>query len=121
MQFTNRFAALREPVDVLSKVLGIPLLCALPLFALALYLLGGVDLIRFTLSQLTWKALGKIGAGIAGLALVTWARHARWYRDEPPPTWWRRSIWVNLLEIAILIALVFVGIRAIPRFTVPLR
>ena len=110
------FTALREPIQVLSKLVGIPLICLAPLFVAGLYLLGGADLLRFTLHQLTWKVSLKILCGIAGLALVTWGRHVFWYQDEPPPIWWRRSIWLNLLEIIVLLALVFLAIWAIPRF-----
>jgi hypothetical protein len=113
---TRPFAALREPIEVLFKLVGIPLICLTPLFVAVLYLLGGADLLRFTLHQLTWKASFKILCGITGLALITWGKHVFWYRDEPPPIWWRRSIWLNLLEILVLLALVFLAIWAIPKF-----
>ena len=109
-------AARREPVEVLFKLVGIPIICLVPLFFAALYLLGGTDLLRFTLSQLTWRMSLKILCGIAGLSLVTWIRHIAWYRDEPPPMWWRRSAWLNLLEILVLLSLVFLAIWTIPRF-----
>src|SRR5882672_3722575 len=107
------FAALREPIQVLFKLVGIPLMCLTPLFLAALYLLGGTDLLRFALKQLTWKVSFKI---VCGLALFTWIRHVAWYDDEPPPLWWWRSTWLNLLEILVLLALIFLAIWAIPRF-----
>jgi hypothetical protein len=110
---TRTFAALREPIQVLSKLVGIPLICLTALFLAALYLLGGTDLLRFALKQLTWKVSFKI---VAGLALFTWIRHVAWYHDEPPPLWWWRSTWLNLLEILVLLALIFLAIWAIPRF-----
>jgi hypothetical protein len=116
MQRTRPFAALREPIQVLFKQVGIPIICLTLLFVAVLYMLGGTDLLRFTLHQLTWKVSFKILSGIGGLALVTWIRHVFWYRDELPPIWWRRSIWLNLLEILLLLALVFLAMWAIPKF-----
>jgi|SRR6266850_4573604 len=113
---TKTFAALREPIQVLFKFVGVPIICLTPLFVAALYLLGGTDLLRFALKQVTWKVSFKIVCGIAGLALLTWIRHITWYQDEPPPLWWRRSTWLNLLEILVLLALIFLAIWAIPRF-----
>src|SRR5690348_15591688 len=108
--------ALREPIRVLFKLVGIPLICLTPLFFAALYMIGGTDLIRFALAQLTWKMSLMIVSGIGVLALLAWLRHMAWYQDEPPPMWWRRSSWVNLVEILVLLGLVFLGIWAIPRF-----
>ncbi len=113
---TRIFATLRKPMRVLFKLVGIPLICFAILFPIALYLLGGTDLLRFALSQVTWKVSLKIVGAIAGLTLVTWIKHVAWYQDEPPPLWWRRSIWVNLLELLVLLALIFLAIWAIPRF-----
>ena len=107
---------LREPALLIFKLVGIPLICLTPLFFAALYFLGGADLLRFALHQLTWKAWFRIFGGILFLGLVTWTRHVVWYRDEPQPLWWRRSVWVNLLEIIVLVALIFLAIWAIPRF-----
>jgi len=112
-------AAWREPVEVLFKLVGIPLICMIPLFFAVLYLLGGTDLVRFALSQLTWKMSFKILCGITGLSLIAWLRHIAWYRNEPPPMWWRRSGWLNLLEILVLLGLIVLAIWAIPRFGGP--
>jgi uncharacterized membrane protein len=108
--------ALQEPANVLFKLVGIPLICSIPLFVAALYVLGGAGLIRYALSQLTWKVAFKVLCGIVALALLVWIRHITWYRDEAPPLWWRRSTWLNLLEILVLLALILIAIWAIPRF-----
>jgi hypothetical protein len=108
--------AMREVTQALFKFVVIPVICLTLLLAAALYLLGGPDLLRFALNQLTWKVCLKILGGIALLAARTLLRHVAWYRDEPPPRWWRRSIWVNVLELLFLLALVFLGLWAIPRF-----
>jgi hypothetical protein len=116
MQRTIRSETLRETMQVIFKLVGIPLLCMAPLFLALLYFLGGADLLRFALSQLTWKVAFKIVCGIAWLAFVTGGRHAMWYQDDPPPLWWRQSAWLNLLEVLILLAVILLGIWAIPRF-----
>jgi hypothetical protein len=103
-------------MKVLFKLVGIPLICLVLLFLAVIYMLGGTDLLRFVVNQVTWKVWFKIVCAIAGLALFTWGRHVMWYRDEPPPLWWRRSPWLNLLEIIVLLALIFLAIWAIPRF-----
>jgi len=113
---TRTFAALRGSMRVLFKLVGIPLACLTLLFVAVLYMLGGADLLRFTLNQMTWKVSFKVVFAIAGLALLAWRRHVLWYRHEPPPMWWRRSSWLNILEILVLLALIFLGIWAIPRF-----
>jgi hypothetical protein len=113
---TKTLAPLREPALLIFKLVGIPLICLTPLFFAALYFFGGVDLLRFTVHQLTWKVWFRILGGILFLGFVTWIRHVAWYRGEPQPLWWRRSVWVNLLEIIILVTLIFLGIWAIPRF-----
>jgi|SRR5271166_47400 len=116
MRRSSTFSRLPEPVQVLLKLVGIPLLCMIPLFLAALYFLGGTDLLQFTLSQLTWKVSRKILWGVALLAAVTWIRHEFWYQNEPPPMWWRRSIWLNLLEIFVLLGLILLGIWAMLKF-----
>ncbi len=113
MLATRRFLAIREPIELLFKLVGIPLICLTSVFIAVLYILGGLDLLRFALNQLTWKVAFKV---VAGLALVTWIRHLTWYRNEPPPIWWRRSIWLNVFEIFVLLGLVFLGIWLMLRF-----
>lgn len=107
---------LQEPAKALFKLVGIPLLCSIPLFVAALYVLGGTGLIRYALTQLTWKVVFKVLCGVVALALLVWMRHIACYREEAPPVWWRRSTWLNLLEILVLLALIFIAIWAIPRF-----
>jgi hypothetical protein len=116
MTLRKTFRSLPQPIPLLFKLVVIPALCLTPLFIAALYFLGGMDLLRFTLTQLTWKVSLRILCGFAILLLVTWMRHETWYRDDPPPMWWRRSARVNVLEIAVLLGLIFLGIWAIPRF-----
>ena len=116
MTLRKPFGNLPQPIPLLFKLVVIPALCLTPLFIAVLYFLGGTDLLRFTLTQLTWKISLRILFGLAILLSVTWIRHETWYRDDPPPMWWRRSAWVNVLEIVVLLALIFLGIWAIPRF-----
>ena len=113
---TRKFLALPKSVQEVLKLVGIPLICLTPLVVATLYILGGMEILKFALSQLTWKLALKIVGGIAGLVLVTWARHELWFGDEPAPMWWRRSIWLNILEILILVGLIVLGIWAIPKF-----
>ena len=106
-----------EQLRFLFILVGIPLLCLTPPSIILLYLIGGTDMLRFALRQLfTWNGAARTAVAIFGLAAVTWARHAMCYQDEPPPMWFRRSIWLNILEALILLGLVVLGIWAIPRF-----
>jgi hypothetical protein len=116
MTLRKTFGSLPQPIPLLFKLVVIPALCLTPLFIAVLYFLGGMDLLRFTLTQLTWKICLRILCGLAILLLVIWIRHETWYRNDPPPMSWRRSAWVNVLEIVMLLALIFFGIWAIPRF-----
>lgn len=84
---TSTYAALLESVRITLKRVGIAVGCSALLFLLLLYMLGGVDLLRFALSQLTWELSFKILRVIALVTLFTWINHMVWYRDEPPPTW----------------------------------
>ena len=83
MTVRKTFGALPEPIPLLFKLVVIPALCLTPLFIAVLYILGGMDLLRFTLTQLTWKVSLRILSGLAILLLVTWLRHETWYRNDP--------------------------------------
>ena len=80
------------------------------------YALGGKGLLGFALSQTSWKLLLRILGGALTLFVLIWTRHVIWYRDLPPPVWWRQAAWLNIVEALILAGLVFLGFWAIPRF-----
>jgi len=105
-------STLRELREVLQKLVLIPLVCLAALITAVLYVIGGRDLLMFALNQISLKTVG----GIATFAVFVSFRHFAWYRNEPSPMWWRRSAWVNSIEILILLALVVLAFWAIPRF-----
>ena len=85
-----------------------------------LYVIGGTDLLRFTASQLlTWRGMQRALAVLGGLTLLSWLRHAAWYQDEPAPMWFRRSVWLDVLEGLTLIAVIVLGIWAFRRYAPP--
>ena len=71
---TRTFPTLPQSIGVAFKLVGIPLICLIPVFVAVLYILGGADLLRFALQQLTWTVSLKIAWGIAVLVVVTWAK-----------------------------------------------
>ena len=101
-------------------LVGIPIICVTLLLLVLLYTIGGIDLLRFTASQLlTWRGIQKALAVVGGLTLLSWLRHVAWYQDEPPPMWFRRSVLLNVLEGLTLIAVIVVGVWAFRRYAPP--
>jgi|GEM_PF-3409407 len=99
------------------RVVGIPLVCIGFMTAVLLFVVGGADLLRFALIQLlTPRGVERAALAIGGLILITWLRHLAWYQDEQPPMWFRRSMWLNVVEALALLAIITLGIWAIPRF-----
>jgi hypothetical protein len=112
---------LGKQLRLVFKLVVVPFLCVACLSVLALYFLGGTDLLRFATAQLfTWGGLRRLLIVVGGLSLLTWIRHVGWYSYEPPPMWFRGSVWVNVLEAAILLGLIALGAWAVPRFTTAL-
>ena len=104
----------------LLKLVCILLSGAFVLALIAIYAIGGTDLLRFALAQLfTWKGVGEALTIIVGITSVTWVRHQMWFRDEPPPMWFRGSLWVNIAELFVLVAVILAGIWALLRFAPP--
>ena len=82
-----------------------------------LAVIGEADLLRFAGSQLlTWRGIRRVLVVVGGLTLFAWAKHLAWYQDEPPPIWFRRSVWLNVLEGFILLGVIVVGAWAFLRF-----
>ena len=117
----SKLAALKQFVrdqsELLFKIVGIPFVC-IGLVSLAfLYVIGGSDLLRYALAQLfTRHGAYRLLIVVLGLALVTLLRHLAWYRDEPPPVWFRRSRWTNVLEGLVLLLVIAAGVWAFVRF-----
>lgn len=82
----------------------------------SLYFFGGFDLIRFALSQVTWDVVGRVSVGIILFTSVVSTNLFFGFKDAPPPTWIRHSLWVNLIEFCPLLGLNALGVWAIPRF-----
>jgi len=82
----------------------------------SLYAIGGVELVRFSIGQLTWRVFFRVTLAMAALFTIIWIRHSFWYRDERPPMWLRRSAWVNLVEFLVLTGIIGAGVWAISRF-----
>jgi hypothetical protein len=101
-------------------LVGIPFV-SITLIALALlYMLGGSDLVGYSLAKLlTWDGLRRVLIAFGGLSLLTWLRHAAWYENEPPPMWFRPSIWLNIVEGAVLVGVIVLGIWAYSRCAPP--
>ena len=113
-------AYLRQQSRFLFTVVGIPLACLAPLLLILLYVLGGADLLRFTFNKLmTGTSIRRVAIVIGVLTLVTWVRHAVWYQDEEPPLWFRRSVWLNMVEALILLTIIMLGIWAFYGFASP--
>jgi hypothetical protein len=112
----KRFAALPEPLRFLISVVGIPVACGFLLAVILIYLLGGTDLLRFAIAQMTWKLSIGFFCGIAVLALVTLGKHVFWYSNEKPPMWFRSTLWINILEFLLLLGVIVFGIWALQRF-----
>lgn len=107
----------RQIGRALFKYVCIPLIIG----AVLLYVVGGTDLLQFGFAPLfTWGGIGRAIVVIFGIAGVTWLRHKSLYDHEPPPMWFRRSGWVNLLEALLLLAIMAGGTWAILRFTTPI-
>lgn len=105
---------------LLLKLVGIPVVCAALLATILVYGIGGKDLLGLAVAKLlTPSGVRRVLIVILGLTFVTWVRHIVWYDDEPPPVWFRRSIWLNVLEFSILIGLGLLAVWAIPRFAAP--
>lgn len=110
----------RKQGRLLFKLVGIPVICVTLISLVLLYVIGGTDLLRFTASQLLmWRGIRRALIVVGGLTLVSWLRHMAWYQDDPPPMWFRRSGWLNLVEGLILIAVIVVGILAFRRYAPP--
>jgi len=110
----------RKQARLLFKLVGIPIICVTLLSLVLLYVIGGTDLLRFTASQLlTWRGMQRALAVLGGLTLLSWLRHAAWYQDEPAPMWFRRSVWLDVLEGLTLIAVIVLGIWAFRRYAPP--
>ena len=111
---------LRKQARIFFKLVGIPIICVTLLSLALLYVIGGTDLLRFTARQLlTWRGIQKVLIVVGGLTLLTWLKHVAWYQDEPPPMWFRRSGWLNILEGLALIAVIAVGVWAFRRYALP--
>ena len=111
---------LRKQGRLLFKLVGIPIICVTLLSLVLLYTIGGTDLLRFTASQLlTSRGIQRALTVVGGLTLLSWLRHIAWYHDEPPPMWFRRSVWLNVLEGLTLIAVIVVGAWAFRRYAPP--
>ena len=111
---------LRKQGRLLFKLVGIPIICLTLLSLVLLYVIGGTDLLRFTVKQLvTWRGIQKVLIVVGGLTLLSWLRHVAWYQDEPPPMWFRRSAWLNILEGLTLIAVIAAGVWAFHRYAPP--
>lgn len=111
---------LRNQGRLLFKLVGIPFLCVTLISLVLLYVIGGTDLLHFTANQLlTWRGMRRALIVVGGLTLVSWLRHMAWYQDAPPPMWSRRSVWLNVVEGLILIAVIVVGIWAFHRYLPP--
>jgi hypothetical protein len=105
---------------LLSKFVGIPLVSVAALSLILLYAIGGDELVPFTVARLfTWAGLRRVLIVVIGVTLLTWVRHITWYSDEPPPMWLRGSLWLNLLEVVILLAVIGIGVWAFSRFAPP--
>lgn len=119
----NHAAAKRsvyKQAHMLLKLVGIPFACIVLLTLILLYVIGGTDLLHFSMSQLfTWAGIRRVLIVIGGLTLITFVRHLAWHRDETPPMWFRRSGWANVLEALGLLLVIVVGVWAFLRFSVP--
>lgn len=101
----------------LFNLVGIPLILITLLSLVLLSIIGGADLLRFAASRLlTWRGIRRVLLVVCGLALFAWAKHLAWYQDEPPPMWFHRSVWLNVLEGLILLVVIVVGAWAFFRF-----
>jgi len=111
---------LRNQARLLFKLVGIPIICVTLLSLVLLSVIGGTDLLRFSASQLlTWRGIQRALTVAGGLTLLTWLMHMAWYQDEPPPMWFRRSVWLNALEGLTLIAVIVAGVWAFRRYAPP--
>lgn len=107
----------RQQSRMLLRLVGIPIACVTAAAFVFLGLFGGVDLLRFAFRQLlTWNGVKSTVFAIGGLIVLTWLRHIAWYEDELPPMWFRRSVWTNLIEFAILVALIALIVWGILHF-----
>jgi hypothetical protein len=98
----------------------IPIICVALLSLVLLYVIGGIDLLRFASNQLlTWRGIRRAVTLVGGLTFLSWLRHVVWFQDEPPPMWFRRSVWLNVLEGLTLIAVAVVGVWAFRRYAPP--
>ena len=111
---------LRKQARLLFKLVGIPIICVTLVSLVLLYVTGGTDLLRFTARQLlTWRGIQRVLIVVGGLTLLIWLRHVAWYQNEPPPMWFRRSVWLNVLEGLTLIAVIAAGVWAFRRYALP--
>jgi len=112
---TARFV--RKQVRFLFNLVGIPLILITLLSLILMSVIGGADLLRFAASQLlTWRGIRRVLVVVGGSALFALANHLAWHQDEPPPMWFRRSVWLNVLEGFILLVVIVVGAWAFFRF-----
>jgi hypothetical protein len=106
-----------DSLATLSLLVLIPLFVVFVLAVIAMGLIGGKQLLGFAFHQLfTLHGLAVSFGTVVGLVLITVVRHAMWYDDEPPPMWFRGSIWTNIFEFIVLAAIVAIGVWAIPHF-----
>ena len=76
---------LRKQGRLLFKLVGIPIICVTLFSLVLLYVIGGTDLLRFTVSQLlTWRGIQRALTVVGGLTLLSWLRHMAGIRMSLP-------------------------------------
>lgn len=107
---------LRNALRFLAIVAWLPLLLVTLLAFSWLCLIGGRDLVTYAVGlAFTGKGALRIVTVFVGVTFIAWfgppvLDRLFWDAGGPPPMWLRRSLRVNLIEIAVFVAVILAGV-----------